>query len=364
MELRAVLVLFGSVLAVVFGQQQCSDQRKCMPFNDCPEYQSYVGVPAKTWPRHVHNEVKGLYCGMEQGTTGRIYKLCCKPKPGIRRDELNALPPGGKSGRDLLDLKICGRQSTQRIAHGKIAEVFQYPWMALLGGINGDFHCGGSLIAESFVLTAAHCNQFRSRVFFVRVGETDLSTEIDCNHAQSEEDCAEKYQDISVAQFIKHKLYSTSQKKNDIALVKLSKPAQMNDNVKPICLPLPEMLRRKIPPKMVVSGWGFTEDRNATSNQLRFANIPIVEQNQCQQSIRQIHDVYTVDESQVCAGGGSDGADNCEGDSGGPLQYFGNKAYVIHGVVSWGLASCGKESAPGVYTKVSHYLDWIIENLK
>lgn len=348
MELRAVFVLFGSVLAVAYGQQPCRDQRSCISFRDCPEYQSYVGKPLKTWPQHVQNEVKGLYCGVEQGRTERIYKICCKPQSA--------------TGSSLLDLEHCGRQSKQRIAHGKIAEVFEYPWMALLGGIHGDFHCGGSLIAESFVLTAAHCN--KQRVFFVRVGETDLSKEIDCNYAQGEEDCAEKYQDISVDRFVRHNRYSTSRKKNDIALVKLSKPARLNDNVKPICLPLPEMLPKKIPSKMVVSGWGFIEDQSQKSNQLRYANVPIVDLSQCQQSIRQLHDVYTVDQSQVCAGGGSDRADNCEGDSGGPLQYFGSKAFVIHGVVSWGLATCGEESAPGVYTKVEHYMDWIIENLK
>lgn len=351
MELLLLSVVLGSVLTVTFGQQQCRDQRKCIPFNNCPEYQQYVGKPSPTWPRHVQNEVKGLYCGVEQGKSERIYKFCCKPKPA-----------GIKTGRDLLDLSICGKQSKQRIAHGKIAEVFEYPWMVLLGGINGDFHCGGSLIAERFVLTAAHCSQ--QKVFFARVGETDLSNDIDCNYAQGEKDCAEKYQDISVHQFIKHNQYSASQKKNDIALVKLSHPAQLNDNVRPICLPLPEMMPKKMPLKMVVSGWGFTEDHAATSNQLRYANIPIIEQNKCQQSIRSLHDVYTVDKTQVCAGGGSDGADNCEGDSGGPLQYFGSKGFVIHGIVSWGLATCGKESAPGVYTKVSYYLNWIIENLK
>ncbi|XP_065079919.1 kallikrein-8-like [Ochlerotatus camptorhynchus] len=346
MELRVVIILFGGVLAVVFGQTQCGDQRKCIPFGDCPEYRSYVGKAYRTWPLAVRNEVKAIHCGSEQGRNGMIIKICCKAKPG----------------RDLLDLEKCGQSSKQRIAHGKIAEVFEFPWMALLGDINGEFHCGGSLIANSFVLTAAHCN--KQKVDFVRVGETDLSKPIDCNYAQGEVDCADPFQDIKVARFIRHQKYSASKRKNDIALIKLEHPAKLNDNVQPICLPLPEMLPKKFPPKMMVSGWGFTEDRNEISNQLRFANVPIIGQNQCQQSLRRLSDVYTVDESQVCAGNDIGLADNCEGDSGGPLQYFGNKGYVIHGVVSWGLASCGKESAPGVYTKVSQYLNWIIDNLK
>ncbi|XP_065079921.1 vitamin K-dependent protein C-like, partial [Ochlerotatus camptorhynchus] len=266
-----------------------------------------------------------------------------------------------ESGRDLLNLNICGKSSQQRIAHGQIAEVFQFPWMTLLGDIEGKFHCGGSLIAESFVLTAAHCSRFTE---FVRVGETDLSKEIDCNNAEGEEDCADPYQDIQVAKFIKHELYSPSGKINDIALVKLARPAQFNDNVRPICLPLPEILPKTLPKKMIVSGWGFTEHGNGRSKELRYANVPIVEPNQCRRSLTHLTDAATVHESQVCAGGGSDDADNCKGDSGGPLQYFGRQSIIIHGIVAWGQQSCGELRTPGVYTKVSHYLDWIIDKLK
>lgn len=348
-------IIFASILAVVSGETQCQGQRKCVPFKQCWEYGSYIGKPVTNWPLQVRNEVRALSCGTENGTKEKIYKFCCKPMV-IRNDDL--IKP---TGRSLLNLTTCGRQSSDRVAYGKIADVFEYPWMVLLGDINKDFHCGGSLIAESFVLTAAHCD--RKRVSFVRVGETDLSTPIDCK-STSAADCAELYQDIPVARFIRHKRYSVSKKKNDIALIKLTKPAKLNHNVRPICLPLQEMLPRTLPRKMTVSGWGYIEGQNVTSNELRFAHLPTVDLEQCQQYIDQLHDVYTVDESQVCAGGGSDGADNCEGDSGGPLQYFGGKAFVIHGVVSWGLATCGKESAPGVYTKVSHYLSWIIDNLK
>lgn len=348
MELRGALALFGSVLAVVLGYPQCTNQWKCIPFNDCLEYQSYVGIPHKSWPQKVQNEVGGLLCGVENLTTGKIYKLCCTPKP---------------SGRDLLDLEKCGRQSEPRIKHGEIAQVFAYPWMALLGGNNGKFHCGGSLIAESFVLTAAHCRQ--KKVTFVRVGETDLSTPIDCNDAaEGQEDCADPYQDIRVAEFIKHENYSSSNKKNDIALIKLASPAQLNHSVRPICLPLPEMLPRKLPRKMTVTGWGYTEDKEETSNQLRFASITVLEHDQCQRSLRQLNMFLTLDESQVCTGDKSDRADHCKGDSGGPLQYVGTKGFVIHGVVSFGLSICGKERAPGVYTKVAQYVDWIIDKLK
>lgn len=264
--------------------------------------------------------------------------------------------------RGVLNITKCGVQSQDRIAYGEIAEVFQFPWMALLGGQNEEFHCGGSLIAESFVLTATHCS--RPKVTFVRVGETNLSTSIDCNCFENEcEDCAEPHQDIPVARFIRHPKYSISKGYNDIALVKLKHPARLNDNVQPICLPFPEMIPKNFPNFTIVSGWGFTENSTEISNDLRFFSVPIVELEQCQQSLNQKapNDPRRhVDERQVCAGGDSNRANHCHGDSGGPLQYHGGKRMVIHGVVSWGLSSCGKESVPGVYTKVSYYLDWIV----
>ncbi|EAT33588.1 AAEL014140-PA [Aedes aegypti] len=352
MEKRSILV--ATIICVAlntssaqFLPKKCSPDRKCTPFNDCADYRSYAGTSSRNWPRKVQNEVKSLMCAVEHQASGKkLYKICCL-----------------KPGRHLLDMETCGKQVTPRIAHGKVATVFQFPWMALLRGFDGKFHCGGTLIAQRYVLTATHCR--RKSVYSVRLGETDLSTPIDCiKYIDGEEECAEPPQDILAEKFIKHPKYSPSQKKNDIALIKLASPALLNDNVRPICLPLEEVLGNIAQTKMLVSGWGFTENDTEFSNQLRFAYVPIVDPRQCNESLALSSNVLTVDESQLCAGGGNDKADNCQGDSGGPLKYFGNGKYVIHGVVSFGQATCGVVSEPGVYTKVEHYLEWIIDNLQ
>ncbi|XP_062551485.1 CLIP domain-containing serine protease HP8-like [Armigeres subalbatus] len=332
-------VAWGLSSAVVF--KQCGLDRKCVPFSDCAKYRNYVGIPSRNWPSDVQHEVKSHLCEMEELASGKkLYKVCC-----------------------ILDMGNCGKQTTQRIAHGEIATIFQFPWMALLRGFDGKFHCGGALIAPRYVLTATHCR--RKQVHSVRLGETDLSTAIDCvKFIDGEEDCADAPQDIVVEKFIGHPKYSSSQKKNDIALLKLKTSAQFNDNVQPICLPLPEIADSNLPTRMMVSGWGFTEDEMEISNKLRYAYVPIVSPRVCNESLARISNVWTVDESQICAGAGINRADNCQGDSGGPLKYAANGQYVVHGVVSFGQATCGVESEPGIYTNVRYFLDWIIDRVQ
>lgn len=70
----------------------------------------------------------------------------------------------------------------------------------------------------------------------------------------------------------------------------------------------------------------------------------------------------SVDDTQLCAGGEKN-KDSCRGDSGGPLMFQTDGVWVIAGVVSYG-AKCGSEDIPGVYTKVSKYMDWITQNVK
>lgn len=74
-----------------------------------------------------------------------------------------------------------------------------------------------------------------------------------------------------------------------------------------------------------------------------------------------------ITETQICAGG-EKGKDSCEGDSGGPLMYRytteNEENWICIGVVSFGVGRCGSEQQPGVYTRVSEYLPWILDNIK
>ncbi|XP_055641870.1 phenoloxidase-activating factor 3-like [Toxorhynchites rutilus septentrionalis] len=343
--------LFIFVLCVNFitGQQrQCGSQQKCVQFTKCDEFKQYVGINSNRWPQSIKLEVKNRLCDIQEQGNSRIYSVCCtesRPQPGLA----------------MLDTKNCGRASLQKVAFGKKAPLYRYPWMALLQTYDGTFSCGGTLIAERYVLTAAHCD--RPPIVSVRLGEHDLSKVEDCIVDVDDRDCAPEPQDIAVAKFIKHNLYSASKRKNDIALIRLASSAVMNDNVKTICLPIGNFQRNPEPTNMIITGWGYTE-KGETSNVLQFVSLPIVSNSQCGRTLVRLSDAISLDDSQVCAGG-KNRMDNCAGDSGGPLQYYtqAEARAVQHGIVSFGLNSCGVDSVPGVYTKVSHFIDWILQNL-
>uniref|UniRef100_A0A2M3ZLZ4 Putative serine protease n=1 Tax=Anopheles braziliensis TaxID=58242 RepID=A0A2M3ZLZ4_9DIPT len=127
----------------------------------------------------------------------------------------------------------------------------------------------------------------------------------------------------------------------------------------PICLPLTEELRMYQPTDSFVTGWGMTEEGQRSSI-LRYAVLPTVAAAECVMLIKELDRMIVLDKGHLCAGGNSKTA-HCHGDSGGPLQYISDSnRFVLQGVVSFGVKTCGTKVAPGVFANVSNYIDWII----
>ncbi|XP_034753982.1 hyaluronan-binding protein 2 [Etheostoma cragini] len=205
--------------------------------------------------------------------------------------------------------------------------------------------CGGVLIKSCWVLTAGHCIE-RNKDMQVVMGGLLLNTEEPTE------------QTIKVAEAIVHENYreTPTAAYNDIALLRLSGTdgvcANETQFVKTACLPdaqLPDGMECKI------SGWGVTEDSQYGSNYLLDANVLLINQEKCAEAR-----VYgrVLDNSMFCAGYLEGGADSCQGDSGGPLTCQENNTSVIYGLVSWG-DQCGQKNKPGVYTRVTQFLNWI-----
>ncbi|XP_053695756.1 serine protease grass-like [Sabethes cyaneus] len=336
----------------VFGLRQCVGQKRCTEFDLCPEFEHLVGVPVLKLHPDVQVQLRNNHCRTEKRGNLNIHSFCCNIRPPLS-DRSKALT--------MVNTKTCGKSVDDKISYGKTARVFQYPWMALLLSYDRTVKCGGTLIAESYVLTAAHCDR---DVAFVRLGENNISKPIDCNYFDDQKDCADPPQDIQIDKFIKHPLYSSSKRKNDIALIKLANPARLSLSVKTICLPIGSLRRDPVPTYMIVSGWGYTEN-GSTSDVLQYASLSLLPTGRCGRKLSRMNDAITLDDKRQFCAVGKGKIDNCAGDSGGPLQYLSRESSSVqYGIVSFGVNSCGVQNAPGVYTNVTFYIEWILQNLK
>lgn len=333
--------------------------------NPNPVYDRYIKASACTIP-------------------GEARSVCCKPMEVAPKPTTTTAGPVGPEIRVNLEEKQellpqeCGKAIAERIANGNKTEVFERPWMVLLqyrhkGAVIGG--CGGSLINERYVLTAAHCIQTRSSLQLINavLGEHNRSDEIDCRIYRDkfgneiERDCADKAEEYGIESSVVHPNFNRPRRfSNDIGLLRLDRIVVMKDHIQPVCLPLTDELRTKQFDKYIVTGWGATENQTGSDILLK-AVVPRVSNEICQQRMVQNRLNIQLTEQQMCAGG-QDLVDTCSGDSGGPLgmnsKYMVDDRFVQYGVVSAGVNSCGQKSVPGIYARVASYMDWILDNIQ
>lgn len=266
----------------------------------------------------------------------------------------------------------CGNVLDNRIYGGTETAIDEFPWTALIeylksNGVKGHY-CGGALISERYVLTAAHCVKPSDlpagwRLTGVRLGEWDTRSDPDC----SKEGCAPSHKDIATVQSIPHPDYASHNDPNDIALLRLAESVQFSDFVKPICLPTTTSLRMDtfLNTAMDVAGWGSTETSSSSFVKLK-ATLKVKDLDACRAKYAQLNGIK-LDSTQLCAGGES-GIDTCRGDSGGPLMFQddvnGKAAYYLVGIVSYGPTPCGLSGWPAIYTRVGAFIDWIEKNMQ
>ncbi|XP_072930080.1 CLIP domain-containing serine protease HP8-like isoform X2 [Epargyreus clarus] len=298
-------------------------------------------------------------CGFDRSTRRPIPKVCCSKF----QQEAEDIRISNHPNLDLLP-KRCGEIEEHRIIGGKQADPFEFPWMALIArSLQGpEFTCGGSIINERYILTAAHC-VFQRRIEAVRIGEYEIkpTNEADCIM----DECV-THKDFEVELSVVHEEYNQMLGTNDIALLRLTELMDFQqDNIYPICLPKTAQLRNKplAHQRATVAGWGFTEDYIPFSILLK-VDIPIVTVEDCRNFYNRHEGDYNVTDKKLCAG--TTGKDSCGGDSGGPLmvKVSDNKTVRViqYGLVSSGPVRCGS-GVPGLYTEISKYMGWILDNI-
>ncbi|XP_017556884.1 granzyme B(G,H)-like [Pygocentrus nattereri] len=194
--------------------------------------------------------------------------------------------------------------------------------------------CGGFLVSEKFVMTAAHCRK-KIKQLTVVLGAHDLSNKKDGSIR------------MKVKKYYRHPDYNIDTHDNDIMLLKLRGRAKKSKTVNWISIP---KRNEDIKTNTVcsVAGWGRTGSFKSGSNRLLETKITIVAKKQC----KKLWENYLT-RRMVCAvhPGGS-----CKGDSGGPLVC----GDIAVGIVSFGQKNmCDAPTKPKIFAKISAFLPWI-----
>ncbi|XP_017270868.3 complement C1r subcomponent [Kryptolebias marmoratus] len=258
-----------------------------------------------------------------------------------------------------LCLPVCGQPTKQisdyqRIIGGSDAPKHTIPWQVL---INAGSRGGGAVIADQWILTAAHVvvtngQQVAPAIVNILMGDTDV-------HRME----TSRLNPASVHVHPEYNNPDGSNYNNDIALVKLQDPITFNATVMPVCLP-PKNATYTTGIMGQISGFGITNEdgRLILTNKLKYVQLPVVDQGICSNSITSLKrtrpDLPDLTDNMFCAGIPEGKKDSCQGDSGSAFTLTENGQFWAAGIVSWG-AKCGQKGTYGVYTKVANYLDWI-----
>ncbi|XP_039397604.1 atrial natriuretic peptide-converting enzyme isoform X3 [Mauremys reevesii] len=251
----------------------------------------------------------------------------------------------------LCSKKDCGRRPaarmSKRILGGRTSRPGRWPWQCSLQSEPSGHICGCVLIANKWVLTVAHCFEGRENaaVWKVVFGINNL------DHPSI------FMQTRLVKTIILHPRYKRAVVDYDISIVELNEDIDETSYVRPVCLPSREQL---VEPDTYcyITGWGHMGNKNFFSVpfKLQEGEVRIISLEQCQSYF----DMKTITNRMLCAGYESGTVDSCMGDSGGPLvceQPAGR--WTLFGLTSWGSVCFSKVLGPGVYSNVSHFIEWI-----
>jgi len=269
------------------------------------------------------------------------------------------LVPSVQNPGKYLSAKACKNQkktkSDKVIRGNEVRPKYKLPYQAFYAA--GGYKCGGTIIGKRHVLTADHCIKGRRPTSdtFVIVGEHRVTSN-DAYGSRPESTFGSNL--IRVNRFIRR----PGRNREDIGILELARDIRWSNRIQPACIPVRDA-GNYVGRDSVVSGWGGTVQYNPGQNVYQIGSEVLLETTLRVQSpqSRLCQKAYASAPHKLCAY--REGHDTCQGDSGGPMTIQENGKFVVIGVTSSG-QGCGARGHAGIYTRVSHFHNWIKENVR
>ncbi|XP_043285567.1 transmembrane protease serine 9-like [Venturia canescens] len=257
----------------------------------------------------------------------------------------------------LLVAQGCLAHAGYRIIDGDESPPHQFPYMvSVVWGLPPVFSyrhmCGGTILSEKWILTAAHCVEKSPWIgkLGVYAGK----------HIINQREDGQQFSTVGLK--VLHWKYPEGNGEHDIAMLKLVTPLQFGPYIKAAKLPRGD----RIPSgTSVLAGWGSVSKGWLPKYPaiLQTATVPIIDNDRCYSALHELSGDYRLFKTQLCTGPLYGSVSACHGDGGGPLvQYDENAIAELVGIVSWSKYPCGS-GAPTIYTRVSAYVEWIKNKL-
>lgn len=313
--------------------------------------------------RSNHTKKLLFFFRINEGPCSNYIEVCCEKGQETTVPITPTPPPVARKGCGYHNPDGIGFRITGNTDHE--AQYGEFPWMVAVlreETINENpqklnvYQCGGALINTNVVVTAAHCVT-GNKQFKIRAGEWDTQNKKELY----------PHQDREVASIVSHPDYYAGALFNDIALLFLKNPVDIDENVNVVCLPKKDTVFDRS--RCYASGWGKDSFGKEGKYQviLKKVDVPVVPRDSCQEKLRttRLGKHFDLHKSFICAGG-EKGIDTCKGDGGSPLvcPIVGEAGkYQQAGIVAWGIG-CGEAEIPAVYVNLPLFREWIDETMR